>query len=310
MMKAVSDSPEIWPLRYIPMPRSTSVLALAGVFAVHVLLACYWQLLFARQPHWFPPAIWLWHATDGALNVTFTTNVVNQLIIIVAFLVGVCRFRPTEFGLNLAKVPAAACLTALLWAASHVVLVFILALIRQPIVLNPEWTTADWTRAVGQWIGQLFGNTPFEEVVYRGFLLPQCVLLMMSWMPAARSGMQIAIALFLSQGLFALSHGLTNMHQPPGQWLLLFQFVMGLGFAGVYLRTGNLFLTMGLHSLANNPSPLLKEPYEGPGLGGSIIMLGTLLAVCVGLPVIGVGRRWMNGSKQAPPTDDGRHRGP
>jgi membrane protease YdiL (CAAX protease family) len=73
-----------------------------------------------------------------------------------------------------------------------------------------------------------------------------------------------------------------NLRQPEGQWLLLAQFVMGLAFAGIYLRTGNLFLAMGVHTLTNNPGPLLEDPFNGPGLVGGIIMLGTLLAVVIG----------------------------
>ena len=42
-----------------------------------------------------------------------------------------------------------------------------------------------------------------------------------------------------------------------GQWLLILQFLMGLAFCGIYIRTGNLFLAIGLHALANNPGPLL-----------------------------------------------------
>lgn len=106
--------------------------------------------------------------------------------------------------------------------------------------------------------------------------------------------MQIALALVLSQLLFALFHVFFNLRQPQGQWLLLAQFVMGLAFAGIYLRTGNLFLAMGVHTLSNNVSPLLKEPFDGPGLGGGLIMSGTLLAVVFGPRAVQFGRRWVS----------------
>jgi membrane protease YdiL (CAAX protease family) len=287
----ISAKLDVWPPQHILMPRRASVIALVGVFVVYVLLACFWQLLYRRQPEtWFPPATWLWQATNGLLNVTFTANVVNQLILIVAFLFGMCRIRPSELGLDFTKLPAAVAFTAIIWAVGQFVLVLTLALARQPIVLNPEWTATTWPQAGGVWIGQLFGNTPLEEIVFRGFLLPQCILLMLSRMPTARSGMQIAASLILSQGLFALPHVLLNSRLPQGQWLLVAQFVMGLAFAGIYLRTGNLFLAMGVHTLTNNPSPLLKDPIGDVGLGGGIIMLGTLLAVIFGPQVVKLGR--------------------
>lgn len=196
--------------------------------------------------------------------------------------------RPREIGLDPAKLPAAAILFAVIWAMNQVILVIVFVLTNHEIVLNSNWTDARRSWAAGEWIGQLFGNTLLEEVTFRGFLLPQCMLLVLSRMPTARPGMQITLALVLSQGLFTLPHVYFNMHQPEGQWLLLVQFVMGLAFAGVYIRTGNLFLAMGVHTLANNPGPLLKEPFDGTALGGSIIMLGTLLTVVFGPQVVKV----------------------
>jgi len=47
-------------------------------------------------------------------------------------------------------------------------------------------------------------------------------------------------------------------------------------FAFVYLRTGNLFLAMGVHALLNNPAPLIEDPLPGPGASGSIVLVGIL----------------------------------
>jgi hypothetical protein len=269
----------------------------AGVFVAYFLLTCFWELLYTRQPDkWFPFAGWLWRETDGLINVTFTANVLNQIILVGVLLLGVFRSRPKELGLNFARLPAAVGVMALFWAVNQAVLVLVLALSRQPILLNPQWTTTSWTQAAGPWIGQLFGNTPLEEIAFRGFLLPQCLLLMLSRMPTARPRIQITLALVLSQGLFTLFHVFFNLRQPQGQWLLVVQFVMGLAFAGIYLRTGNLFLAMGVHALANNPSPLLKDPIGDTGLGGGLIMLETLFAVVFGLSLI---RFWRRGAMTA-----------
>jgi membrane protease YdiL (CAAX protease family) len=299
-VQASSELPTAWPLRHIPAPRRASVLVVGGILVAYFALNCYWELLFAHNPEtWFPLAIWLARTTDGLINVTLAVNVPNQLILIVVLLIGLCGFRPREMGLDLTKLPAAVVLTVLFWLANQLVLVLVLLLISQPIVLNSEWTATGWTQAAGQWLGQLFGNTPLEEVVFRGFLLPQCLLLMLNWMPKARLGMKIAVALVLSQLLFVLFHVFFNLRQPQGQWLLLAQFVMGLAFAGVYLRTGNLFLAMGVHTLSNNVSPLIQEPFDGPGLGGGLIMLATLLAVVFGPSVLKVGRGWVSPTKPA-----------
>jgi len=131
-------------------------------------------------------------------------------------------------------------------------------------------------------------------VVFRGFLLPQCLLLTLFWMPSGRAGIPLLVALLLSQALFAVPHVFYNAYEPQGQWILMAQFAMGLLLGGVYIRTGNLFLAMGVHTLANNPGPLLKEHFPGPGLGGGIIGIGTLLAVVFGPWLVQVVRRCSN----------------
>jgi membrane protease YdiL (CAAX protease family) len=278
-----SETPASWPLRRIPVPRRASLLSIALVIAIFFACACYGQLLARPAPEkWYPPAAWLPRSTNGLINGTLVSTLTIQLILIGGFMMGICRFRPREIGLDLSKLPAAVILTALIWAVSQIVLVIVLALTDKEIAINPQWTSAPWTQPAGAWLGQLFGNTPLEEIVFRGFLLPQCLLLALSWMPKARPWAPLLIALLLSQTVFTALHVFFNMYQEQGQWLLLAQFVMGLLFAGVYMEMGNLFLAMGLHTLVNNPGPLLKEPFPGPGLGGGIIALGTLLAVALG----------------------------
>ena len=63
--------------------------------------------------------------------------------------------------------------------------------------------------------------------------------------------------------------------------LLIAQFVFGLLFAAIYLSTGNLFVAIGIHALVNNPAPLLKDPLPGPGVTGSIVLVGCLIWLCV-----------------------------
>jgi hypothetical protein len=309
-VQAFSETPVVWPLRHTPAPRRLSLLLVGAILLAYLALVCFWQFLAYPHPEtWFPPAAWLWQATDGLINYVLISNLSDQLILTIAILLGVCRFRPSELGLDVRKLPAAVGLTALVWAANQIVLVLVLALTKHPILLNPDWSARGWTWAAGRWLGQLFGNTPLEETVFRGFLLPQCLLLMLDRMPTASPRMQIAAALLLSQGLFALFHVFFNLHQPYSQWLLLAQFVMGLTFAGLYVRTGNLFLAMGVHALSNNPSPLIKDPFDDTGLGGGIIMFGTLLSVLFGPCAVGFGRRWVSPAEPGAAPDGGRDPG-
>jgi membrane protease YdiL (CAAX protease family) len=47
---------------------------------------------------------------------------------------------------------------------------------------------------------------------------------------------------------------------------------MGLAFCGIYIRTGNLFLAIGFHALANNPGPLLTDGTIAEHLPTAIVL--------------------------------------
>jgi hypothetical protein len=58
---------------------------------------------------------------------------------------------------------------------------------------------------------------------------------------------------------------------------------MGLAFCGIYIRTGNLFLAIGFHALANNPGPLLTGGTMAEILPMAIVHL-LILALMIGRP--------------------------
>ena len=99
-----------------------------------------------------------------------------------------------------------------------------------------------------------------EEVIYRGFLLPQVFLLLVarkSW----DSSKALLVALLSSQAYFALNHLpaalLTYREEWLGATLYIIQVLLvGILFAAIYIRTGNLFVAIGLHALINFPSEL------------------------------------------------------
>jgi membrane protease YdiL (CAAX protease family) len=264
-----------WPFERIPRPPRVNPGFLLLTLVVGESVVAFFQMLaFRDSGRWFPPMRWLGHATGGIIDGTLVGGVTLLAIVVVGLVFGVARLRPRDVGLDLRRLwPALGFLIAA-WAAIQLLLVLILPLCGQDIGLGPPWTAVGWRGAVGEWLGQLLGNCPYEEVFFRGFLLPQCGLLVMRWMPKAGSRTLVAVALVLSQALFAGGHVFLNLHLPEGQWLLVWQFVIGVVFASVYLRTGNLFLAMGLHALLNNPAPLLEDPLPGPGACGSIVLVG------------------------------------
>lgn len=152
--------------------------------------------------------------------------------------------------------------------------------------------------SIGGFVGQVFGNALYEETVYRGFLLPQFAK---KFTPLSRSESPrtaFLLALLISQTVFTLVHvpgrltaGVEIGSRPV---FLAAPFVLGVLFALVYARTGNLFVTVGLHTLVNNPVLLVDA-------GGVVLvpLLLVMLAILVAWPSL---LRWAGVEEPRPST--------
>lgn len=277
---------EHWPLKRIPLQPALSWSFLASLLLIDLTLIAIAQFVVFRDSNrWAPWFVAVYRATQGLIDFTLMLGLSLQVLIIGILMIGIGRLRPRELGLDIAKLPAGVAWTFAVWLAAQLVTLLLCVVAGEPIGLNPAWSFGSWTQPAGEWIAQLFGNAAFEEVLYRGFLFPQCVWLASSWFRDRSDRSRIAIALLISQGLFALGHIPFNFVGGgwSGQWLLIFQFLMGLAFCGIYIRTGNLFLAIGFHALANNPGPLLTGGTIAEILPMAIVHL-LILALIIGRP--------------------------
>jgi membrane protease YdiL (CAAX protease family) len=98
-----------------------------------------------------------------------------------------------------------------------------------------------------------------EEVIYRGFLLPQAFLLIRGiWKWNLSKSLVAATA--VTQCYFAINHlpAALRMNLPAIEiGLYLTQvFFVGVLFVAIFLRTGNLLVAIGIHALVNFPGEL------------------------------------------------------
>ncbi len=134
--------------------------------------------------------------------------------------------------------------------------------------INPEWTGIPLTM-IGQLVtGQMIGNAMVEELFFRAFLISQITLVLRK-----RTQCSMKMAIFWSATISLLLF--TIMHLPRAViWNdttseimtagLLVPFVGGIALTLLFLISGNLLLTIGVHALVNTPSPLLDlGSYEG-----------------------------------------------
>jgi membrane protease YdiL (CAAX protease family) len=200
-------------------------------------------------------------ATHGLVDEALLCSAAALVVIAGGILFGIGRLKPRHVGLSAGKLPAALAVTLTLWLLMQLAILIIGLIHAGTITLHPDWAEYQATRVFGQLIGQLFGNALFEEIAYRGFLLPQIFLLLVTrpaWSPRTR----LVAALVISQAFFALMHIPIRLHQgiAPQALLpnLLATVVVGVFFCWVYLRTGNLLIAVGVHALINKPTSLLE----------------------------------------------------
>lgn len=171
-----------------------------------------------------------------------------------------------DLGVNPSKIPVAVGITIGCW------LLYLLAqlaggLVFGNLTLHSTWTDPGVTATIGKAIGFFFGNAPFEELAFRGFLLVQLYLLLDGkWWQANPLGRTIT-AIAGSSLIFTLFHIPAFLWGGIGLQTLGSIFVYAVALSLVYLRTQNIFLAMGFHALANFSVPLLSIVETGPFTG-------------------------------------------
>jgi uncharacterized protein len=182
------------------------------------------------------------------------------LLAVGGVLVGVGRLRATDVGLGRRALAQGALTVGTVW------------LLLQAVAAVPELVSGGEVSLDGRWRSPGVGPTLlwafvmfcttalFEEVAFRGLLYPQLVLRLRAVAVAPR--VAALTAGFVSQTLFAASHlpGHLLIRQMSGAPLwteLALQGVAGVLLLLIYLRTRNLWISVGLHGLANAPTPLV-----------------------------------------------------
>lgn len=246
--------------------------AIALVIAAQYALDALFNLVVFRE-HW--PGF-VARATGGLVNGTLIAYAI-MIPMVVGFMILVAgRLRPAEVGLLKRDVRPAIVWTALLWAAvAGAEAAFQIG----HFALDPSWSKPG--TAIGALAAQIFGNALYEEIVYRGFLTVQLMLLFERF---GRMGATIA-AVIVAQIVFASIHVPMLLHQglllPDIAGLMPELFLAGVGLAALYFLTGNLFVAVGVHALVDAPTLIAPDV---SGLGddfGYVFLALALVAACV-----------------------------
>jgi membrane protease YdiL (CAAX protease family) len=220
---------------------------------------------------------WVVFGTRGLINETLAANLILLALLVGGVIFFIGRLRPSDLGLVKSGLAPAAGLVLLVWLAAQAAQALSLWSTGGEVALNPLWERRGVSVVLGLLFAQLLGNALYEEIAYRGFLLPQIHLLLGRWL--ARPAVRLAAALGVSQSLFALAHVPNRLYQgvalPDLLPSLLSVLAFGLLYSFIYIRTGNLFFAVGVHAFSNTPTFVVggNEPVLVLALGFVVALL-------------------------------------
>lgn len=276
MMNGVTDViPAAGPQALFAGRRPAPWGALAWLAAAHTALLA----LFYSEPFTQYVSLPLFLLSRGLLTHTLVACLVEGAVLFGGLALGWKRLGLRGLGLRGADLRTAVVIVVLLWSLVQGATVLAGQVRGAALVANPVLGSAALTYPLGRVLATVFGSALVEEVLYRGFLLPQLYLLSAAWWGTARKR-RLLFALAASQLFFGLNHLPAGLHlgfAPPELLLYLAQMTLGgVLLAALYLRTGNLLLAVGVHALINNPAALVTAPGLDPSLLVLILAVGLL----------------------------------
>ena len=258
--------------RSIFMCRSIGPLACAMIVGWHTVLTTILNLVL------FPRGIFnpIESASSKLINSTLCGSL-YLILFVFPLIFWFYQLRPKDVSLNVKDIPKGLLWTLIGFLFVHCVGMIVLYARDIPIEFDDRWSTGVSTLWVGKFFSQIFGNAFYEEVIFRGLLLPQCVLLLkkryrkMSW------GKCFWFGLLISQIAFALIHIPNRIHNGTYVSILSVIFdqlallITGSLFAFIFLLSRNLFVAIGFHSLVNFTPYLFADP--GRDVNYSVLLL-------------------------------------
>jgi membrane protease YdiL (CAAX protease family) len=259
-----------------PDIKRTSGRILLLFIAVDYLLVSLIILLFSSRL--LDPIV---QANGGLINRTQMGKLPLMLIVVGLVQLGLGKLRAPDLGLVRSRLLAGVVFTAGLWLVVQVVQLACGLAATGTVTAAPEWSQLGVLAITGGLLGQLFGNALYEDIAYRGFLLPQVSAKLGDRWPG-RPLLALVVALLSTQALFALRHipirVLTGYDLADMAASLPITMSIGVLYGLLYLRTKNLFLVIGVHALVDAPPALFAATFLDSSTLTLLIAMLALLA--------------------------------
>lgn len=221
-------------------------------------------------------------ATGGLLTGSLIANLVFIAVLVGLIILFGGKLRLSDLGLAPRRLPADLLAALGLWSAAQMIHLIAGWWTSGVVAINPEWVERGAGFMLGLLLMQIVGNALFEEIAYRGFLLPQLYLRLTRL--AAHPWARLLIALLLSQAAFALSHIPNRIYlgMPAAEIGADLLMLLGWGafYSLIYLRSGSLLLVVAVHALGNAPTTIFATAPRLAG-GGESLLIYTLALLAI-----------------------------
>jgi hypothetical protein len=202
--------------------------------------------------------------TRGIISITFIAYIPLNVLNVLFFLL-IAKMSFSEMGLSWNNLWQGLVIIAGLWLLSELTILFIdLGLGVRPLI-SDYWSTENvGPITLGFFIKELLGNSLFEEVLYRGILIPQLFVFFKKREFFKKDILSWIISILISQILFALMHLPSRIYAYDYTATeivlnLLLIFAISIILAIIFLFTKNLVVTIGFHAIININLPLFTH---------------------------------------------------
>lgn len=219
--------------------------------------------------------------TRGTVQPEFLVSVIALGVLLVVML-GSGKVTAADIGLDRDMLARGGGITLMTWAATQVIGVLPRVVAEDPVAIHRAWLHGSALEIGGTFLTALGGAT-VAEVALRGCLLVQLYLLFHRDPKHSRQGLGWAVAITVLVGnAIAL---LAKWPAASTRELLITQAIaagIGLYLSWMFVRTKNLFFTIGVHTLILAPTPVVAglrgEPvWFFPGVIAAVAAVWVLL---------------------------------